>query len=552
MATTLIGRRAEPEPLEFVPPRWGTRRRTREEWLDLGGAGHLAPKSDPWWPSLGNELVDVSRRLLIPSMPHQAHVFGVAFELDPFSEFEFDLWYSEINVWVMRQCGKTMGILFPIGVHRCTRMPRHMGVRQRVSFTMQDRQETRKKFELDMIPQLVDAADSFRRIENPKARPGRSTREWKSSLNNGAEHLLFGRGNYFLIDTPSKKAGHGGTIDVKLADEARFGVNDKIEASAGPAGITRRSFMLAVASTAGDDESFWMWPKVLAGRNRIERDDRETRVCSFEWSVPDGAELDDVDVWREHHPAVGRTITFTDLFAELRKAEDSPDDTKIDTFRQEHANQWVRTPVIGEGERPLVIAAQPWAAAGEHRGPFAGPVAVGVDVSPDGQSASLVLAGWNTTGRVQVRVVELQAGVFWVEDRLAELVAEHDPVAVAYDAGGPANAIAGAIARAAGVVPVVRLTGRDYAAACEAFVTGIVEGRYAHCDQAWLTSALGGATTKQRGDGWLWDRQSTFSDITPIVAATVAARAIEMHQPDTDPESAFVSMVLGGGGDDER
>ncbi len=261
---------------EFVPPRWGTRRRTREEWLDAGGDIKLAPKDDPWWPTLGRQPGLVAQRLKLPPMPHQQHVFDVAFELDPHKPG--NLWYSEADIWVMRQCGKTMGILFPVIVHRLTMMPRRMGGRQRAAFTMQDRKTTREKLEIDMIPQLVEAPESFRRIVNPKGRPGRSTAEWKSSLNNGSEHLLFGQGNYMLIETPSIKAGHGGTLDVKAADEVRFGVDDRIEASGGPAQITRRSSQLWAASTAGDERSFYMWPKVVACRGRIERKDTETRV----------------------------------------------------------------------------------------------------------------------------------------------------------------------------------------------------------------------------------------------------------------------------------
>lgn len=87
-------------PRDFVPPRWGTRRRTREEWLDLGGDPKVGAKGDVWWPTLGHQPAMVARRLLLPPMPHQQYIFDVAFELDPFSPG--DLWYSESNVWVMR------------------------------------------------------------------------------------------------------------------------------------------------------------------------------------------------------------------------------------------------------------------------------------------------------------------------------------------------------------------------------------------------------------------------------------------------------------------
>lgn len=543
-------------PPGLVLPRWGTPRRTSGEWLDRGGPAVLdrpirwKASEDPWWPTLGHQPAKVATRLLLPPMPHHRHIFDVAYELDP--EDPENLWYTEVDEWVMRQAGKTMGTLFPIIVHRLTMMPRIMGGRQRAAFTMQDRQETRRKLEIDLIPQLVEASESFRRITNPKGRPGRSTTEWKSSLNNGGEHLLFGQGNYMLIDTPtSKKAGHGGTLDLKAADEVRFGADDRIEASAGPSQITRRSRQLWVASTAGDEDSYYMWPKVVACRNRIERGDKETRVCSFEWAVPEDADLHDPETWIDFHPAVGHTQKISDILDELRKAEDSPDETKIDTFRQEYANQWIRTPILNDQQRIAVIKPEAWEA---RRVPtssrIVGQRVLGVDASPGGRSASIVVAGRMSDGQVLIRVLALLPETWWVEKKLAELRDKWEPQAIAYDDGGPTKAIAPDITRAAGRVDVVKLSGSTYTSACEGFVLAFTGGsgdkadpknaRACHLDQQWLNDALDGATKKARGERWLWDRQTALADITPIVAATCALRALdELPLPPEPRRSAY-------------
>lgn len=513
---------------EFVPPVWGTRRRTREEWLDAGGDPKLAPPSSPWWPTLGTGVGKVARRMLLPPMPHQQYVFDVAFERDPHPERPGDLlWYSEVNVWLMRQCGKTMGIVVPALVHRCTVMPRKLGSRQRVAFTMQDRQETRKKFEMDIVPQLEAASDSFRRIVNPKGRPGRSTAEWKSSLNNGHEHIQFGKGNYFLIETPSAKAGHGSTIDAKGADEVRFGVDDRVEAASGPAQITRPSSQLLVASTAGDERSFYMWPKVVSGRARVERDDHETRVCSFEWTIPPDADLHDPETWLEFHPAAGRTVPVRDLIAEVRKAEDHPDETKIDTVRQEHGNQWIRHPATTVQEREPTIPGPVWTDRGVAAVEPSGPCVLGVAIADDGRSGAIVAAWWIGEGVAVVRLLDNRPGTFWIGDELAEHVRRLDVVAVSFDAGGPTNALEGPIGRAAGNVDVQKISGRAYASACKAFVTGFVEGRYRHQRQAALSSALDGTWPKMRAGSWVWDLQTTSADASPLVAATVALRVLE-------------------------
>ncbi|MEM9516030.1 MAG: hypothetical protein AAGA42_14355 [Actinomycetota bacterium] len=482
----------------------------------------------------------MSRRLGLPPMPHQQHIFDVAYEIDPDTG---EYWYDEANVFVMRQVGKTMGISLPGMVHRCTMVPHHLG-RQRCSFTMQRRDKARKKLEDDFIPQL-EGSPHFHRITNPKGRPGRSTKQWKSSLNNGSEHLMFGRGNRIWLGTPVADAGHGDTIDRGDFDEIRFATDDAVEAGYVPSMSTRASHQFWKYSTPGDEKSVYMWPLVVAGRKAVE-EDRESRVAYFEYSIPDDADVENPATWWDFHPAVGRTQPMKFFMGELDKALRSPDETKIDTFRQEYAGQWIRTPLLGDGDRPLVIRWEIWEDRHQTRGPFAGPVAVGVDVSPDGESASIVVAGRNGAGKIQVKVIDLQAGTFWLESRLKEVIGDHPTVAVAYDSGGPADAVAGAIARAAGTVPIVRLSGRNYSSACEGFVTGINEDVYCHSDQAWLDSALVGATKKQRGEGWLWDRQTALSDITPIVGATVAVRALETYQPDEEDESVFVSIVLGG------
>lgn len=478
----------------------------------------------------GHELAEVARRLGQPFMPWQQHVADVVMEIDPDTG---RLWYTEIDLTIMRQCGKTMGFMFPWLVHRVTVVPHRLG-RQRAVFTMQDRNKAREKLERDMAPFLRERRDDFVEITNPKARPGRSTRQWKLGLNNGGEHLLFGRGNYLSIETPSEKAGHSGTLDAAGIDEARFHQTDEVEAGVVPTMATRADAQLLVASTAGNWRSFYLWAKVLGGRKAIE-DGVESRTAFFDYSLPDDADIEDPAVWWQYHPALGHTIGLDFIFDKLDKARRSADPDKgEDTFRNEYANQWVTIPVLGDGFRILVIPDEVWTRQ-KLPAAFAGPVALGVDASRDGASASISVAGRDVDGKVQVVHRTLQAGTFWLEAELAAVRAELAPVAIAYDAGNPANsAVAGAIARASGTTPVMPLQGGAWSGACEGFKNGFIESEYRHHGQLDLDSALAGATKKKRGAGWLWDHDSALADITPICAATAAVRAIETAKPVED------------------
>jgi phage terminase large subunit-like protein len=520
VTSTMTGQRA------LVLPRIGTLRNFDRETIG---------------PAVG----EVARRLGRPFMPWQQYTADVAGEVDPATG---RLWYDEIDVSIMRQCGKTT-FAFVEMLHRMTVVPHRHG-RQRATFTMQKRDNARRKLERDFA-QMLRESDQFLEIKNPKARPGRSTKQWKLSLNNGSEHMLFGQGNYLQIDTPSKQAGHGDTLDLGVIDEARFHVDDRVEQAMRPAQATRADPQLIVSSTAGDEDSFYLWRKVLAGRRSVEAGE-SGRVAYLEWSLPDGADLDDPDVWWEHHPALGHTIDIEFIMAELARARRNPDEGGEDTFRQEYANQWVRIPVLGDGVRERVIDLEQWASrkvAADTA--IVGDVAMAVDVSPNGHSSAIAVAGRGLDGVPIVDVLAYDAGTFWLETRIADQRDVWTPKVIGYGPGS-ARAIAPEIGRGAGTVPVKDVPSTDYGAACEAFVLAVHEGRVRHLDQAWLNSAVDGAAKKVRGAGWLWDRQTASADVTSLVACTVALRLLEqLPAPETPFDGDYFVDLSAWKDDDE-
>ena len=62
----------------------------------------------------------------------------------------------------------------------------------------------------------------------------------------------------------------------------------------------------------------------------------------------------------------------------------------------------------------------------------------------------------------------------------------------------------------------------DMKAACAGFMEGIVGGQVRHSGQHQLTNALSHAGKRDVEGGWAWSRRNPRSDITPIVAATLA------------------------------
>ena len=55
--------------------------------------------------------------------------------------------------------------------------------------------------------------------------------------------------------------------------------------------------------------------------------------------------------------------------------------------------------------------------------------------------------------------------------------------------------------------------------------------------QAWLSSAVGGVSNRTMGDGFVWDLRNSTGDVTPLVAVTVALRALR-QLPELAPAAA--------------
>jgi hypothetical protein len=72
------------------------------------------------------------------------------------------------------------------------------------------------------------------------------------------------------------------------------------------------------------------------------------------------------------------------------------------------------------------------------------------------------------------------------------------------------------------------------AGACGQFYDGVMDAWLHHIDQPQLNVALSVARKRPLGDAWAWNRKNAASDITPLVAATLAlwgAQSSTVTQP---------------------
>lgn len=474
----------------------------------------FATPRDERFPTLGPEIGLIARRLGRELMPWQQEAADVAGEYDPDTG---SLRYDETDITVPRQSGKTTLVLAK-KVHRLTVLARRYGP-QRSTYIAQTRLKARGKLERDFA-EMLRASRSFREVANAKARPQKGT-EWRLSLNNGAEHIQFGRGNFLQIDAPSRTGGHGDTLDDGTIDEAFAQEDDTVEGGMRPSMATRRNAQLWVISTAGDARSKYLWRKVLAGRAACESGNHGS-ICYVEFSAPDEADPADPATWHGCMPALGLTISEQFIRSEWERAQRKGSEG-INTFRRAYLNQWPDVPLLDELE--AVAFTDAWDSCADPTSEVAGVPMLAVTMTPDNRTVSLLAAGRRRDGLVHVEVVAhgpvdgLYEGRSFVA-RVADVAARHGAEVVLHPGHAVASLLPDLMATS---VRLRTIDTAEYVATCGTVYRLVMDGRLRYRPpQPELAEAVSRASRKFTGQTWRWAGEQ----ISPLVGATQAVWAV--------------------------
>jgi hypothetical protein len=459
----------------------------------------LATPRNPARPTLGGAVAEVAEQLGTPFMPWQRQVADVAMEVDPTTG---RLAYREVVLTTPRQSGKTT-LELAVMVQRCRHWPR-----SRVLYSAQDRIHARAKWEDDHVATLD---------RSPFAD------EYRVRYQRGDEAIRWHNGSRHGITAANEKAGHSDVLDVAVADEAWALEDSRLEQGLSPTMVTRPQPQLWVVSTAGTARSAYLRGKLESGRARVAAG-RDSAVCYFEWAARQGADPADPATWWECMPALGRTVAESTIAAEFERLE-------LGDFCRAYLNWW-------PGEIPddwTVIGREAWAALADPNSAPVDPVAFAADVTPERTYATIAAAGRRPDGAGHVEIVNHDRGTGWVVHRLAKLVARWRPCAVVVDPTGPAGSLLAPL-EAAGVEVVTPST-REAAQAAGAFYDAVGQGILRHRGQPGLDAAVAGARQRPLGDSWAWARKGLSTDISPLVAATLATwgHATRAHKHDQGP-----------------
>lgn len=338
--------------------------------------------------------------------------------------------------------------------------------------------------------------------------------------NNNDMRIVFRNGSVIMFGAREHGFGRGmDAIDVLVFDEAqKLGIK-ALEDMVPAANQSRNPhsglvFFIGTPPRPIDDGEAFTAKRAQALEGNADDD-----MVYVEFSADPDANPDDHKQWSVMNPSYPRR---TSLKAMLRMKKNMPDP---DSWRREAMGIW-------DEQGAALISASTWRDAVAD-GPDDGvqPLALAVDQSH--QREVSIAACWAVGDGLHVEEV-------WAGDPLAASgwLADHArrrmPVLIDTGSMSPAAALVPELKRRR--MRVVPTGAAEMARACELFLTNLVSGRLSHGDQDALASAVAGAKSRPIRDagGWAWDRRDQATNISPLVAATLAVLgAVQMRRPST-------------------
>ncbi|NNF68445.1 MAG: hypothetical protein HKN01_01625 [Acidimicrobiia bacterium] len=418
--------------------------------------------------------------------------------------------FREAFITVCRQSGKT-SLVFSILLDRClfwgiTRedwpegeSPKKLGISQQCVWTGQSGTDIRKKFLNELVPQLEKSAIW------PLVK--------KVHRSNGHEAITFVNGSRIDLLTASESAGHGMVLDFAVMDEIFSDTDNRREQALLPAMITKIAAQVLVCSTAGTGASTVYNRKVRTGRKAVQEGYTED-FCYFEWSAPPDADvLNDEHLWGTWMPAFGHTQNVSSIrHAKIALEEEEGEFERAFGNRPQLTSTQVIDPTL-------------WDEATDVKAAYDDQCFLAVDTDPTRAMTSIAVC--DTDGIVEL--LENRQGTGWVTERLGDLIEKLEEVPFVFDHHGPASQIEG-LDKLPGARP---LSSYEVIAACGQFFDAIENGTVTIRKDDALDDAAHGVVKKKTGDnGFVFSRESSLADVTPLMAAAMAYYAARGMEPE--------------------
>jgi hypothetical protein len=333
---------------------------------------------------------------------------------------------------------------------------------------------------------------------------------------NGQEAFGFKNGSEYMVRSANANAGRGFSVDGLILDELRTHTSTEAWSALQPTTMARPNPMTVGVSNAGDLRSV-----VLNMLRDAALSGRDETIGLFEWSAPDGCELDDLQGWRQANPGMGHTISPQFLATALSASR--PDD-----FRTEYLCQ--KVDALDSAVDPGAWRACADVAGNGLLGQYRDRIAACADVSIHApHPVTLTVAAKLPDGRVRIEVAGAWDSTDAARAELPALLDKIKPVETGWFPSGPAAAL-GAVLRAR---PGSReLKGAEVTEACQGFADLVLAHAVLHNDDPHLNPQVSGAQKLYSGDGWRFVRRGGTGHVQAAYAAAgVVQVAVTMAEP---------------------
>ena len=504
--------------------------------------------------SLGFEVIAFAKAVLgIELFPWQKWLLVHALELKEDGTYRF----SKLIILVARQNGKTTLLVVLSLWWLYVDSKRHT-----------DRLHPRDFLILGTAQDLDTAKEAWDRAnvytdpdpENEAGVKMLQDRSLKPTMANGAVSMRTKSGAKYRIKAASRGGGRGKSAARILMDELREQQTWDAWSSVTKTKNAIFNSQLWGLSNAGDGKSVvlkHMREQLLKSiqlwdRLGVSADPKlyhqwakqvDPTMALFEWSAPDGCDLDDPDAIAQANPSLGFTVTWETVMSDMM-GDPEP------VYRTEVLCQWVTANI----KSPVPVEDGNRQEDPESEIDPASDVVAGIDVAANRSMSYISVAGWRSDGNVHVEAVAQREGMVWVPDYVRALYTTSGISRYYLQARGcPASELIDALeglTDASGEpldIEVVPVGGSDLGAATGKLVDRVEDGTLWHRPQPVLQQAVEGGVARRLGDQMVIDRIGSPVDPACLVSSMFAVYGL--HQV---PEEAMVSAyAVDGSGDNE-
>lgn len=479
--------------------------------------------------SLGFEVITFAKTVLgIELFPWQKWLLVHALELNEDGTYRF----SKLIVLVARQNGKTTLLvvlsLWWMYVDSLRFKDRLHPKDFLVLGTAQD---------LDTAQEAWDRANMYTdpNPENENGSKALQGRTLKPVTANGRTSMRAKNGARYRIKAATRGGGRGKSSARILMDELREQQNFDAWSSVTKTKNAIFNSQLWGLSNAGDGKSVVLrhvrdqllqaldlWDELGVSENPEAYSDWEEHadptMALFEWSAPDGCDLDDPAGVAQANPSLGYSITWNTVMSDRKTDPEA-------VYRTEVLCQWVTAMVLS------YIDVEDWDKQADPASEIApnSEMVLGVDTSADRSMTYVSVAGHRADGHQHVEVIASRAGMTWVP-RYIQSVAEKQGIDRVYiqAKGAPASEFIGEIDS----IEVCPVGGSDLGASTGKLYDAVKDHTVFHRGQPLTRLGIEGGVTKRLGDQQVYDRHGSAVDISPVISMCYAL--FGLGQPPVD------------------